>query len=329
MTRPSGPRTARPATTAAERARRIRAERTEKLGSSGKGEKADRTDGTGQDRNGKAWATRARTSQARAGKDRTGNGTVTDRARGRGKSSDEPPETPKRPLDKRFTRRRRIALLVVVLALLGALATGAYALLFWSGLADVEDVQVSGTLSVSRDEVLSAAAVQTGGPLAAVDTKAIADRVADVTGVGAVVVSRNWPHTVAIAVTERVAVALARGPQGLTLVDAKGVAYQPAPQVPPVLPVLGFGAVGPDDPATKAALSVLAALPDTLRPQVTTIDVDTSVGAPTVRLGLGDRQVLFGSPDRADKKVAVLVPLLTQKGETFDVSSPELPTITR
>ncbi|MCE3554971.1 FtsQ-type POTRA domain-containing protein [Pseudonocardia sp. RS11V-5] len=234
-----------------------------------------------------------------------------------------------RPGDRRFRVRRRVALTLLVLVLLAALGVGSWLLLTRSGLADVETVEVTGTLTVSRDAVLDAAAVETGGPLAEVDTKAAAERVAQLPGVGSVQVSRGWPHTVEIAVVERTAVALARTPQGITLVDATGVAYQKAPEVPPALPMLGFGAVGPDDPSTRAALTVLQALPADLRGQVTTIDVDNAATEPTVRLGLGERQVLFGSTDRADRKVAVLVPLLTQEGSVYDVSSPELPTVTR
>ena len=247
----------------------------------------------------------------------------------RARKRDRLPAPPKRRDDLRFKIRRRIALAVLVLGVLAALGGGFWAVLLYTGIAKVEQVDVTGTLAVSRESVLAAAAVESGVPLATVDTKAVAQRVAQLPGVGSVQVSRGWPHTVAIEVTERSAVALARTPQGVTLVDATGVAYQPAPEVPPALPMFGFGAVGPDDPSTRAALAVLAALPEDLRSRVTTVDVDSPATEPTVRLGMGDRQVRFGSTDRAAQKVAVLVPLLTQEGSVFDVSSPDLPTITR
>src|SRR4051812_10280252 len=171
----------------------------------------------------------------------------------------------KRPVDRRFKVRRRVALTLLVLVLLAALGVGSWLLLTRSGLAEVETVELTGTLTVSREEVLGAAAVETGVPLADVDTKAVARRVAQLPGVSSVQVSRGWPHTVEIAVVERTAVALARTPQGVTLVDATGVAYQQAPEVPPALPMLSFGAVGPDDPSTRAALAVLETLPPDLR----------------------------------------------------------------
>ncbi|MFC5993365.1 cell division protein FtsQ/DivIB [Pseudonocardia hispaniensis] len=219
------------------------------------------------------------------------------------------------------------------LVLLAGLVVGVRALIYDSGLADVEQVEVVGTLTLDPATVLAAAAVERGTPLAAVDTRAVAERVAAIPEVAKVEITRDWIHTVTITVTERVAVALAETPEGLTLVDDTGVPFRPAPEVPPALPRLVFGAVGPDDPVTRAALQVLDALPESVRVETRTIDVAaptvTSV-APSVLLGLShDRLVRWGPPDRSVYKAAVLVPLLTQKGTVYDVTSPELPTVRR
>ena len=45
-----------------------------------------------------------------------------------------------------------------------------------------------------------------------------------------------------------------------------------------------------------------------------------------VRL-VDDREVRWGTVDRAAEKARVLVPLLTQQGRVYDVSSPDLPTV--
>jgi cell division protein FtsQ len=114
------------------------------------------------------------------------------------------------------------------------------------------------------------------------------------------------------------------------LVDAAGVVYPGTP--PPGLPRLVFGAVGPDDPSTHSALAALATLPPPIRSQVLTIDATVAgSGVPgQVTFGLTDnRQVVWGTEDRAAEKAAVLVPLLTQPGRVFDVTSPDLPTIRR
>lgn len=212
------------------------------------------------------------------------------------------------------------------MALLAGLAVAGRLLLFDLGLADVEGVEVTGTSAVAVDDVLAAAAVQPGGPLVSVDTAGIATRVAQVPGVAAAEVGRGWPHTVAVAVTERVAVAVADTPQGPAPVDATGVAY-PA-RVPAGVPRLTFGAVHPDDPSTRAALDVLIGLPDGLRTQVLTVGVSAAGGTPQVTLGLtADRQVRWGSVERGPEKASVLVALLTQPGRVYDVTSPELPTV--
>ena len=82
--------------------------------------------------------------------------------------------------------------------------------------------------------------------------------------------------------------------------------------------------VGPDDPATAAAIAVLRDLTDPLRTQVATV----AVAGTQVTLGLVDeRSVRWGDPDRSADKVAVLGPLLGQPGTVYDVSSPDLPTV--
>jgi cell division protein FtsQ len=143
-------------------------------------------------------------------------------------------------------------------------------------------------------------------------------------GVASVVVRRAWPHTVEVEVTERVPVALWPTPQALLEVDGTGLPYRPAPEPPPALPRLSFAGVGPQDPATGAALAVLRDLPPPLRAQVGKVEV----AGTTVTLGLADgRSVRWGDPDRSADKVAVLGPLLGQPGSVYDVSSPDLPTV--
>jgi cell division protein FtsQ len=258
-----------------------------------------------------------------------------------GRPTRRPPGRPGRPAPRphpaaRYRRRRLAALLIGLLLLVGLGLTGRV-LLYDIGFADIEKVQVNsesaaatGTEAVRVEDVVNAAEVNVGTPLAAVDTAGIAARVARLPGVESVRVTRTWLHTVTIDVTQRVAVATVQTGQGLALVDRFGIVYPGTP--PPGLPHFTFGAVGPDDASTRAAISVLAAVPDALRSQLLTVDAtDTAPEAPgQVTLGLtGDRQVRWGSPDRSPEKAAVLMPLLTQPGHVFDVTSPDLPTITR
>ncbi len=249
---------------------------------------------------------------------RTPAGASVDAARGPGG-----PAT-RRSVPARFRRRRLVAAVAAALVLLVGVGLGTRVLLHDAGLADVEDVVVTGLSTVAEQAVRDAVAVTPGGPLIAVDTAGIAQRVAAVEGVATVTVRRAWPDTVEVAVTERVPVALWQTPQGLVEVDGTGRPYRRAPEPPPVLPRLVFGGVAPHDPSTAAALSVLRDLTDPLRAQVATVEV---AGA-QVTLGLADgRAVRWGGPERAADKAAVAAALLQQPGTVYDVSSPDLPTV--
>lgn len=228
-----------------------------------------------------------------------------------------------------YRRRRVLAALVTVVALVGG-GIGVEVVLFHTHLFDVGRVVATGTVSVTSADVLAAAAVPTAVPLAGVDTQAVADRVAALPAIASAHVSLAWPHTVAITVVERSPVATVTAVGGVQLVDGSGAVFPGSP--PPGLPMLTMSGVGPGDPATSAALAALAAFPTAVRPQVQTVGATLSgPGAPgDVTFGLsGDRQVVWGAPERGTDKAAVLVPLLTQKGHVFDVSSPDLPTVRR
>jgi cell division protein FtsQ len=83
--------------------------------------------------------------------------------------------------------------------------------------------------------------------------------------------------------------------------------------------------VRPDDPATRAAVAVLAAIPQQLRAQVVKVGAKTEG---SVELTLADgRMVRWGSPDRSERKAAVLAPLLTRPGTVYDVTTPDFPTV--
>lgn len=238
------------------------------------------------------------------------------------------PARPKRhDVPARFRHRRRIAAAVLgALVAMVAVGLGGRALLYDAGLADVEAVTVTGARAVPRPDVVAAAAVPAGVPLAGIDLATVEQRVERIPAVADAEAGRDWPHTVTIAVTERVPVAVVDGPEGPRLVDRTGVAYAVAPD-PGTLPRLALPAAGPADPATRAALDVLAALPGELRAAVQVVEVEPPLQV-VLRLSRG-REVRFGPPERLAEKAAVLGPLLSQSGSVYDVTSPDLPTIRR
>ncbi|MGH3907697.1 MAG: cell division protein FtsQ/DivIB, partial [Pseudonocardiaceae bacterium] len=221
--------------------------------------------------------------------------------------------------------RRRLQLaagLTAVLALAGAVGW----VLLGSSLFDARSVQVIGTRELSADQVRAVAAVPLGTPMLRLDTGQVAARVAAVPRVAAVQVSRSLAGTVQIAVTERTPIAVLPAPDGVHLVDATGTDFATVPEAPAGLPELRVATVRPGDPATMAAVTVLGSLPAPLRVQVRSIGANSP--ADVVLMLDEEKTVRWGGVEASKRKAAVLGPLLTQPGEVYDVSSPDLPTIT-
>ena len=222
-------------------------------------------------------------------------------------------------LRPRLTRRQQIyaALVVAVLVVAGLLV-------WFTPLMAVRQVQVQGLSSVSRGQVLTALDVPTGTPLLRVDLTAAAARVARLPRVARATVDRHYPSELTVSVTERVPMVFVNKPDGNHLLDATGVDFATAPPTPGV-PRLVLADPSPNNPLTKAALAVVGALPDAVRTQV---DQVAPASVLDVRLILArGRTVLWGAPDDLAHKGAVLAALLSQPGKTYDVSSPDLPTI--
>jgi cell division protein FtsQ len=215
---------------------------------------------------------------------------------------------------------RRWTVLLVFLSIVGLV----YILLFTSVMG-VRSVDVEGIKGLTADEVRSVAAVEMGKPLIRLDTTEIAKRVATLPRVGEVDVRRSWPSTVEIVISERTPVAIARRPDGVHLIDEAGVDYAVNPQPPAGLPALDLATIGPDDPSTRATVEVLAKIPQQLRNQVVTLSAKTPG---SVQLALGDgRTVRWGNAQNSERKAMVLAALLTRPGKVYDVSAPDLPTV--
>jgi len=183
---------------------------------------------------------------------------------------------------------------------------------------------VTGIGTVTRDEVLDAAQVRPGTPLLQVNTDGIADRLAAIRRVASVRVQREYPSALRITVVERVAVVVKDFPDGPHLFDRDGVDFATGPP-PPALPYLDVDNPGPTDLTTKAAIAVLIALRPEIAAQVGRIAAP-SVASITLKLADG-RTVIWGTNDRTEEKAEKLAALLTQPGRTYDVSSPDLPTV--
>jgi len=213
---------------------------------------------------------------------------------------------------------------LVLLGLLALVVTvGLGLVMYFTPLMSVRNVVVVGTGTVTEEQVLHAAAVPVGRPLLQVDTDAVADRVATIRQVATARVQREYPSTLRITIAERVPVAIKDFPDGPRLYDRDGVDFTGPP--PPALPYLDVDNPGPADLPTKAALEVLTSLRPDVAGQVGRVAAP-SVASITLTLTDG-RVVVWGTNDRTEEKAEKLAALLTQPGHTYDVSSPDLPTV--
>jgi cell division protein FtsQ len=235
-------------------------------------------------------------------------------ARGRGAA-------PAKPVPRGAVRGLRLVLLSLLLIVV---ATALGCILYFTPVMSARSIIVTGIGAVTRDEVVNAAQVKLGTPLLQINTDSVAERVAAIRRVASARVQRQYPSALRITVVERVAVVVRDFPDGPHLFDRDGVDFATAPP-PPALPYLDVDTPGPTDPATKAALGVLLALRPEIVAQVARISAP-SVASITLTLADG-RTVIWGTNDRTEEKAEKLAALLTRPGRTYDVSSPDLPTV--
>lgn len=208
--------------------------------------------------------------------------------------------------------------------LLTLIAVGLGAILYFTPLMSVRQTVVTGTGVVTQQDVLGALNIAQGTRLLQIDTAAAADRVASIRRVASARVQCEYPSTLRVTIVERVPIAAWTGADGTHLIDRDGVDFANEPP-PPGIPALDVVAPGPQDPTTKAALQVLISLAPDLARQVAKVAAP-SVSSITLTLDDG-RTIVWGTTERTAEKAEKLGALLTQPGRTYDVSSPDLPTV--
>lgn len=220
---------------------------------------------------------------------------------------------------QRLRRLRPVLYAALVLVLLGT----AVWLVFFSSVVTVRGVSVSGNQTLSAERIEKVAKAPIGRPLARVDLAAIQARVESLSAVKSVSVSRSWPHTVSIDVTERTPVAVVDRGAGLQAVDDDGVLFGSYPQRPDDLPLVHTAADVKAEALAEAARVVTSLRPD-IAAKVDSVDVE-SVDRISLHL-TGGRTVMWGSAEESAEKAAVLAVLLEQKADRIDVSVPARPT---
>lgn len=193
----------------------------------------------------------------------------------------------------------------------------------WSPAFVVREVLVHGTSLTSQQQVEDAAAVPLGQPLGQLDTSAVARRVESLPTVASARVSRSWPSSAVIDVTERSIVYQRVDGQQYQWIDSQGVIFQVSAQRQQV-PVANLPST--DDRQLLADVAtVVAALPTDVRTRVQSLQASSRNNILVV---LDRNQSIFwGGSQQSDLKASLLPVLLAQQGNVFDVSAPSDPAI--
>lgn len=244
------------------------------------------------------------------------------------------------PPDDRQRRRLRPSRRAVLLTLvaLTLLTAGGTWTVYGSPWLRATRVSVTGNHQLTDARIVKAAAVPLGGPLESVDTGAVRRRLlAALPRIGAVAVTRSWPHTVTVTVTERTAAAVIRDGAHFTEVDRDGVRFAGVARPPHGVPLVQLAPdrataaaslrqFGTED-LLRAAITVAGDLPAAVRAEATVIRVRSYDGI-SVQL-TGGREVMWGSAQQGPLKAAVLTALMKAEPHAgrFDISAPTAPAV--
>jgi cell division protein FtsQ len=266
--------------------------------------------------------------------------TTAERGEDRRETDGSGPRPPRRPLPRlrlpRSPRGRGLAVLLALALALGGFGTWA---LYGSDWLRIEHTSVSwqdgSPRELTEDQILSAAGVPVGSPMASLDRGAVRDRLLDaLPRLRSVDVERAWPDGVTLKVTEREAEALMRSAGGYTEVDEAGVPFAEVARLLPGVPLLEldladnaslrrFG----EDRVRREAVTVAAALPAAVRRETQVIRV-VSYDAVTLEFS-GGRTVRWGSAEDSAAKAEALTLVMKAAGDAthFDVSVPSAPAV--
>ncbi len=192
----------------------------------------------------------------------------------------------------------------------------------------VHEVAVTGADYVDSSAVTDAAAPQEDHSMLLVRSGAVEEAVEEVPGVKSARVSKKWPSTLSVEVTERTPLATLEEADGSThILDADGVELPEAAGKDEELVPLTIGGKGGDtDAISGSMLSVLAALPDSMRTTVTAITASSTNDVTlTVKTDSGTKTIVWGNAQDSELKAKVATTLLSQPGSEIDVTSPVAP----
>lgn len=221
----------------------------------------------------------------------------------------------KRKLNKiRAKRRLRVTSIAGVVALV---LLGAYAI-YQSHLFDINEISVSGTVHLNRDEVIKMSGVRKGQSLLKISSGEISDRILKSPWVKSVKVNRRPFQTLALEVTERKPFAIISARNGFFYMDDEGrtiekVGSLGTTSLPRIVDAVVDVRIGEriSSEALSNAIACLKSLDPDLKSQVATLSVSS-----TDKLFIYTRdnvEILYGRAEEVEKKNQVIKAILAQK----------------
>ena len=212
--------------------------------------------------------------------------------------------------------RKRVLQAVAALLVVLVLVVG---LLWVFPVLRVSAFEVTGNARTPEELVVEATGVAEGDNLVRVDAGRAAAGVAQLPWARSATVSRGWPGTLQVEVTERRAVLFSREADGDHLVDDEGVPF--VIDVPPEDAVEVTGEVESYGPVAD----VVTALPEDIRVLVSSVDVP---GPQELTLRLADgRTVYWGASESNHDKALAVQTVLQREGQHWNVSNPAMVTV--
>jgi cell division protein FtsQ len=226
--------------------------------------------------------------------------------------------------------RRRLRLLLVVIALVTAGSIGAWMLYHWSYLS-VGEIAISGRAQSRAAEILDEEGVAVGVPTVRLRAGAIEDALLRDPWIAAVDVRVSWPGSLTVDILERAPVAWVDAGDVWMLTAASGIVLDTSDHATADFPsvALGGSAVEPGhvvDGASAAAVEFMGALPRETRAGAVV------AGAPDdVVAQIRGYEVALGYPTDMLEKAAALLALLdggVEQGAVINLVSPSRPAVT-
>lgn len=229
------------------------------------------------------------------------------------------PEEPEQPDQPGRQKRRKRATLSIA-ACFGVLVVLA-ALTPFTPVMPMRGINVHGNHVLSDEHVQALADIAPDTPMGRVDVHRAAQNIAADPWVEEVTVSRDWPSSVDVAITEHVAVAFIAQDDGTHLIDAGGNDFLIAEPPPQAIELVGAPLGDAEEMA--GVVDIAASISERARNEIAAIEVSAQNNVLRTNDG---RTVVWGASEDNQNKSYALEAVLQMEGTEFNISNPQLVT---